>query len=537
MLKEQEYNLLKEPWLRVMYSNGEEKSVNLIDVFKDAHIISGISGEMASQDVAILRFLLAITYRVVENETIDGVKRKIFDATEAYNRWQEYWKRGSFSYEAFEEYLESYEDRFYLIHPKRPFYQFPIDNGTAYKAKKLKGDVSESGNKIKIFSAVNGVYKNSLHYDEATRWLIHLMAYDDASLKPVFKESGLKMDSAKTGWLGRLSLVYIRGNNLFETLMMNLVLLDKEGEPFPDEKPIWEEDTIVLTERRSIPIPKNPIGVLTVQSRRVLLETDNGLVLGYKEYVGDQFADTCSNVEQMTMWKQDKDTNWVPKKITDSSHQMWRDYSSILARADDKMPPGVIRWCSELIDQNLIKNEILTIVTTNIIYAGGSIPSAIDEVVSDTISVNSKILSSLGETWNIRIDALIKSTEMCVWQYGNFIKNVMTINGAHDNVDKKTQVEKMYVYATLDGHFRTWIRSIIPGKTDMEMKCNEWLHQILETTLIDMAEEYLEKSDPKSLIYLSRGNLEKESSKRTPTSSIQELRFLKINLHKIIKGE
>lgn len=48
--------------------------------------------------------------------------------------------------------------------------------------------------------------------------------YDDTSAKP----KGKGLPSVGAGWLGKLGYIQAQGNNLFETLMLNLTLL-KDG--------------------------------------------------------------------------------------------------------------------------------------------------------------------------------------------------------------------------------------------------------------------------------------------------------------------
>ena len=43
--------------------------------------------------------------------------------------------------------------------------------GTEYGASKLNGEISESGNKTRIFSAYSGEQKSHLTYAQAARWL------------------------------------------------------------------------------------------------------------------------------------------------------------------------------------------------------------------------------------------------------------------------------------------------------------------------------------------------------------------------------
>lgn len=59
-----EFNLIDEPWIRVNRLDGEREMVSLKDALLRAHEFSGLAGEMPTQDVAILRTLLAVTMTV-----------------------------------------------------------------------------------------------------------------------------------------------------------------------------------------------------------------------------------------------------------------------------------------------------------------------------------------------------------------------------------------------------------------------------------------------------------------------------------------
>ena len=71
-----------------------------------------------------------------------------------------------------------------------------------------------------------------LGFAEAARWLLYINAFDDTSAKP----KGKGLPSPGVGWLGRLGLITGVGNNLFETLLLNLVLI-KDGNMSFGENP------------------------------------------------------------------------------------------------------------------------------------------------------------------------------------------------------------------------------------------------------------------------------------------------------------
>ena len=188
------------------------------------------------------------------------------------------------------DYLASVHDRFWLFHPERPFYQTEAAKiGTEYTASKLNGAVSESGNKIRLFCGCTGVQKSELSYSEAARWLLYVNNYDDTSSKP----KGKNLPSPGAGWLGKLGLITIRGNNLFETLVYNLILLNHKrnfSEVWGPEYPAWEPDVPNTAERAEIPMPDNLSELYTLQSRRLWINRDdNEKVIGYNLLGGDFF--------------------------------------------------------------------------------------------------------------------------------------------------------------------------------------------------------------------------------------------------------
>lgn len=130
------------------------------------------------------------------------------------------------------------------------------------------------------------------------------------------------------GWLGKLGLITAKGKTLFETLMLNLVLLKEDYEPWEPNVPAWELPKAREGERVEITIPDNPAALLTLQSRRLLLERNNDKVTGYRLLGGDFFSRENAFNETMTVWKsvmeRGTSTGQYQPKRHDSSKQMWR---------------------------------------------------------------------------------------------------------------------------------------------------------------------------------------------------------------------
>ena len=63
-MKEIEFNLLTEPWVRVRRPDNTVQEVSLTDALLHAQDYVDLAGEMPTQDAAMLRLLLAVLFTV-----------------------------------------------------------------------------------------------------------------------------------------------------------------------------------------------------------------------------------------------------------------------------------------------------------------------------------------------------------------------------------------------------------------------------------------------------------------------------------------
>lgn len=312
-MEQMEFNLLDEPWIRVMTEDCTVVERSLMQVLLNSHRYQRLAGELPTQDVALLRLLLAILQTVFYRVDPEGEDDPIEDRAAAIRRWQALWNAGRFPVQPIRTYLETWKDRFWLFHPEHPFYQVPAAAvGTKFKASKLNGELSESAHKMRLFPLRDGEEKETLSYAEAARWLVTLIGFDDsASTK---KETG-----TGTGWLGDRVNVYAIGENLFETLMLNLVFLKDGRYVWAENMPAWEQPTMTTAKKREIPLPDNQAELLTLQSRRLILSREEDRVTGFSSTGGDFFGKegrVNAFSEQMTLWRAGKTPkNAVPQFV------------------------------------------------------------------------------------------------------------------------------------------------------------------------------------------------------------------------------
>lgn len=469
---EKEFNLLHEPWILVMQPDGQTEEVSMLDIFRNAHKWRGLAGELPTQDVAVLRLLLAVLHAVFARQDAHGNYAPLDSPVEALQRWSSLWERGEFPHEIITEYLKRYQDRFWLFHPTQPFYQVvTLTEATDYTAAKLNGELSQSGNKIRLFPKRTGVGKGQLDYAESARWLLYVNAFDDTSSKP--KSKGLPSPGA--GWLGKLGLITAAGDNLFQTLLLNLVLLkDGEDELWGAEQPMWEVD-VRRSERTEITMPDNPSALLTIQSRRMLLKRQENSVVGFALLGGDFFARTNAFAEQMTIWRlPGKGNVEMPEhspKRHDASRQLWRDFPGLIAQREGGRRPGIVSWLARLKREGLITQTHFRFETAAVKY--GDKDFFVDDVFSDSIALNTGLLVDLGQCWVERIADELELTEKLVQKVGDLAQKIAKASGETSSNGTRQDVKEQ-AYFRLDRPFRSWLEAVRPESDDIDEQCTKW---------------------------------------------------------------
>jgi len=512
-MAEKEFNLLREPWIKVMRPDGETEEVSLLDVFRRAPEFKGLAGELPTQDVAVLRLLLAVLHAVFGRYDTDGTYAPICSDADprpspgdALKRWKALWDRGAFPMGIIEDYLTHYEERFWLFHPERPFYQVAAlqsrnDKFGPFEASKLNGQLAESDHKVRLFPQRSGKEKSILKYGEATRWLLWTNAFSETFGK--LEAKGKQNKTSPTlgvGWLGKLGLIFAVGNNLFETLLYNYVLQKENKELWSKEKPIWEADTVITNERNEITMPINLSELLTLQSRRLLLKRENDNVTGYFLTSGDFFSEINAFSEQMTIWrntaKREGDQPEYHPKRHDPSRQIWRDFSALVSQSESRRRPGVVSWLALLKSEGYIPRSHFCFQTAGVSY--GTMMAVIDDTFSDSISFNAKLLTALGENWTSRIIDEIGVTENLVAQVGFLEQNLAKAEGDADGGSRKNAAKEQ-AYFRLDMPFRRWLESIDPEKDEMSEACDRWWEE--ERRIVRMlGRELVEQAGPQAFV-------------------------------------
>lgn len=518
---EMEFNLLDEPWIIVKTKANETKTWSIMELFEHAHEAQELAGELPTQDVAIMRLLLAIMHGAFVTDEMET-------ADDAIELWTDLWEEKQFRFDEIKAYLEPYHDRFWLFHPTQPFYQSAhikqkMDEYKVAKGKKvsseikwktvarLVGDLFQSDNAPRLFPARTGETQTSLTYAEAARWLLHLNGFDDDSAK---------MPTPKgVGYLGQLGLLYARGRNLFETLMLNFVLIDDRDEVFADgeedSKAYWEKP-VCETIEREIPQPRAQKDLLTMQSRRIFLRREQGMVTGYLLTMGDYFAKDASLLnEVMTVWKDDDTRGFAPKRHL-LECQIWREFSSLLGMQENtkSRQPGVIHWL-QILEDEVEEIKPLHICVTGASYSLKGAGWQIVDYIQDDLAIHASLLDKVHETWVQEIVGVLARTKDAVKGIGHLAIDIAEVSGDSMQGNDSTKKREIAKFAQEDGYyhldqvFRRWLLGVDPDKDELEKKMGEWL-LIAKKTLLRLAQEQLDRCSETAIV--GRGKEENEKN-------------------------
>lgn len=547
MMKDIEFNLLDEKWILVRKSDCTVDELSLTDALLKSHEYVELAGELPTQNVSILRLMLAVLHTVFSRYSPQGEPSPLYDSDDAAERWKELWNAGRLPEKPIKEYLASVHDRFWLFHPERPFYQTEAAKiGTEYTASKLNGAVSESGNKIRLFCGCTGVQKSELSYSEAARWLLYVNNYDDTSSKP----KGKNLPSPGAGWLGKLGLITIRGNNLFETLVYNLILLNHKrnfSEVWGPECPAWEPDVPNTAERAEIPMPDNLSELYTLQSRRLWLNRDdNEKVIGYNLLGGDFFEKVDEFIEPMTVWSKVKGNERAGEKFQprrhDSSVQMWREFSYAFETAEGSHIPGVVLWTKYIKQMLPESRKLISFSIASVQY--GDKDFFVNDVFSDSLTFHTDLITEIGEHWRAKITEEIEKCKKSAAALRDLAKDIeLAAGSSEDTVLKRAVVERAreQYYYEIDLPFRNWLERIDPNweivSEQEEQALREW-RETAKRIALRIGQELVESAGTAAIVGRTIEIEKKKGNKITVHYSAPDAyRYFKVKLNEIYPKE
>lgn len=521
------YNLLDEPWIMVMTEDGENKKVSLQEVFRHAHTYRSLAGDMATQDFAVMRVLLAVLHTVFSrvNAAGDTYKYLTLDnryvpqneieeddaddyGEELFETWETLWRTGRFP-EIVATYLEAWRDRFYLFDETYPFYQVTKESIAPDKINKAKGGIicgkninrliSESANpkKIALFSPKDGFGENKevLSEDEVVRWLITYQSYSGLTDKLVFKKGDYKVTEGSPGWLFDIGGIYINGNNLFQTLWLNCMLWHTE-ESYRIERqcPCWEYtgEELVANYLQGKTV-KNSAALYTNWSRAIYIPEDTDIHKPF--FLQDVKLPEIEHKEQflepMTLWRfsqsgPNKDC-FTPRKHKEQE-ALWRSFGLLTlsyrtdtgrGKIEAKRKPEIMAWLDRI--KSDLGDKDIRFSAVSMKDDGNATSWVPTDEIYDELQLSYEIIADAD--WIPRINDAVEETKEVIQSiYGRFLSEVKDIRGLGDSggfVEK----EKQKMYFMVDEPFRRWLSrlTVDAGKEAALKEWRETLKGIVET--------------------------------------------------------
>jgi CRISPR system Cascade subunit CasA len=338
------YDLVDQPWIPALVPDDPvPRLVSLREALTKAHQVRAISDPSPLATISLHRLLLVIVHRC-------------FGPTDAY-AWKNLWDSGRFDSVAINAYLDKWHDRFDLFDAERPFYQTAgLPRELAVPVAKLTFAKS-SGNNALLFDHSLDAEPEAVPPDEAARLLVAYQAFSIGGLITKLPGEPTGSDSSH---LVKGAVVLPRGENLFETLMLNLVQMDGDLDaPFAfdtqKDKPAWERDT---------PTPRETVSefgyleLLTWQNRRILLfpeQTEDGqIVVRYADVLAGRAISKEVDIrrrETMVAYRllekpaKNQDP-WAPIGFKPEK-ALWRDSLALLQSAG-RHQPKTLTWLHDL---------------------------------------------------------------------------------------------------------------------------------------------------------------------------------------------
>jgi len=323
------FNLVDEPWVPCLFPKGDIDALGLFEVLTRSHEIREIFDPSPLVVTALHRLLLAILHRNFGPETLDD--------------WKELWQRGRWDEAKLGDYFNRWRHRFDLFHPDRPFYQVPkMDGAIEHPAHLLLLEAS-AGNNPTLFDHSFSTAPTTFTPALAARALLARQAYSIGfgKSKPFyFKDSTL---------IRGYSILTL-GNNLWETLALNLVAYNKER-PIPhsgDDLPVWEKESLPEPDEKGNRI-QGYVDYLTWQSRGIhLLPEGNPPVVHRCQIQQNLMLPKPLPLDPFKSYIPDREEGWRPRGLV-PDRAVWRDSHSLFQVADQtQRQPEVFAWAGRI---------------------------------------------------------------------------------------------------------------------------------------------------------------------------------------------
>lgn len=332
------FDLLDEPWIPCVRADGQAVELGLRETLSEAHTLRELGGDSPLTTAALYRLLLAVLHRS-------------YDGPVDHVAWGELWEPQRFDAARLTAYFETWQDRFDLFHPERPFYQ-AADGRVKHKSVTALVHHVAAGNNATLFDHHTDAGGLTLTPAQAARMLLAAQSFGLGGL------SGLPQKFTGAPWVGGIVFL-VQGNTLFETLALNMLLYGADEQPpchrTPLDYPVWEQEDPFTPERT---VPHGYLDYLTWQNRRILFfpeETPEGIAVR-EMTVAPALRLEATILDPQKHYRKDKKLGSLALRFRED-RALWRDSAALLSVFEEPgaayRPPLVMSWLHELIEEDV----------------------------------------------------------------------------------------------------------------------------------------------------------------------------------------
>lgn len=321
------FNLADEPWVPCVRLSGEPAELGLEQLLLKAHELRGLDHQNPLTEASLYRVILAAVHSIVA-----GPKN--------HSEWKHLYLSGKFPEEKIVAYFDKWRSRFDLFSADHPFFQTPGLNVVDGAGGELPVPVHSlmlersSGNNKTVFDHTRDVVPSSLSPAEAALALVTVQNFSLGGLnKKTTNLFGYQQSYFHSLLVSGLFTI-LQGENLFETIMLNLLVYE-DVEPLPsgkDDCPVWERDDQGGVGPGT---PRGYLDFLTCKCRHIRLIPrleDGRISIAYAHIAqGEAFRAEDNPASFKRLVKQGtKDEAFVPVQL-DPDRSLWRDSAALFS--------------------------------------------------------------------------------------------------------------------------------------------------------------------------------------------------------------
>lgn len=321
-------------------------NLSIREVLSDSKEIAEIADPSPLVTASLYRLLLAILQRSLDIrhfQDLHGI-----------------WSKGQWGRDKIDGYIDQWHDRFDLFDERWPFYQSPgFRKGDPITVNKLFNEMSATNNTI-LFDHRFDDAAPRMEAGAVARGLIATQAFALGGGRSA------TINLLHAPLVGK-AVVILKGQNLFETLTLNLIPManfspltlsgEASSEQLDADRPIWEADE--PDEPGSTRPVKGYLDLLTWQPRAILLLPDDGsTTFSYMHMAQGTVSKSELIFDPMVSYFRSKEQGWRPLSI-DVKKEPWRDLSALIQMTDESRGTMSLRSAGTLVRDEAIARQAL----------------------------------------------------------------------------------------------------------------------------------------------------------------------------------